>query len=61
MAELTPQHDAVLALLDWLPEDAEVDAALVAGLLSIPEVEALRLLGELEAEGCLASAVSPLQ
>src|SRR5262245_20690947 len=37
-----PAHDAVLALLDWLPEDRDADAALVAELLRIPEVEAAR-------------------
>jgi len=56
-----PGAHAVLALLDWLPEDAEADAALVAELLGMPEAEALRLLEEMEAAGCLASAVSPLQ
>jgi hypothetical protein len=37
MATLTPGHDAVLALIDWLPEDAEADTELVAELLRIPE------------------------
>jgi hypothetical protein len=32
---LTPAHDAVLAVLDWLPADTEADAALVADLLVI--------------------------
>jgi len=61
MAVLTPSHDAVLALLDWLPEDVEADAELVADLLRIPEGEALRLLDELEAAGCLASATGTRQ
>jgi hypothetical protein len=26
MATLTPAHDAVLALIDWLPEGVEADA-----------------------------------
>jgi DNA-binding IclR family transcriptional regulator len=61
MAVLSPAHDAVLALLDWLPEDVEADAELVADLLRIPEGEALRLLDELEAAGCLTSATGPTQ
>lgn len=61
MPVLTPAHDAVLALLDWLPEDAEPTAELVAGLLRIPEAEAARLLEDLEAAGCVASATGPLQ
>jgi DNA-binding IclR family transcriptional regulator len=61
MAPLTLAHDAVLALIDWLPEDVEADAELVADLLRIPEDEALRLLDELEAAGCLASATGPTQ
>jgi DNA-binding IclR family transcriptional regulator len=61
MAALTPAHDAVLALLDWLPEDRDADAALVAELLRIPEAEAARLLEELEATGCLESATGPRQ
>jgi DNA-binding IclR family transcriptional regulator len=58
---LTPVHDAVLALLDWLPEDVAPDAELVAELLDVPETEALRLLEELEAAGCLESATGPVQ
>ena len=58
---LTPVHDAVLALLDWLPEDVAPDAELVAELLDVPETEALRLLEELEAAGCLGSATGPVQ
>jgi hypothetical protein len=38
MAALTPGHDAVVALIDWLPEDVEVDAELVADLLRVPVV-----------------------
>jgi DNA-binding IclR family transcriptional regulator len=54
--DLTPAHDAVLELLAWLPEDAEPTAELVARLLRIPETEAARLLDDLEAAGCVASA-----
>jgi hypothetical protein len=36
MAALTSAHDAVLALLDWLPEDVEADAVLIADPL-LPE------------------------
>jgi hypothetical protein len=61
MAALTPAHDAVLAPLDWLPEDVEADAKVVADLLGIPEPEAARLLDELEAAGDIASATGPLQ
>jgi DNA-binding IclR family transcriptional regulator len=61
MAALTPAHDAVLALIDWLPEDVEVDAELVADLLRLPEAEAARLLDELEAAGDIASATGPVQ
>ena len=61
MAALTPAHDAVLALLDWLPEDVEADAEVVGDLLGIPEAEAARLLDELEAAGDIASATGPLQ
>jgi DNA-binding IclR family transcriptional regulator len=61
MAVLTPAHDAVLALLDWLPEDVEADAQVVAGLLGIPEAEAARLLDELETAGDLVSATGALQ
>jgi hypothetical protein len=61
MAALTPAHDAVLALIDWLPEDVEVDAELVADLLRLPEAEAARLLDELEVAGDIASATGPLQ
>ena len=61
MAALTPAHDAVLALLDWLPEDVEADAEVVGDLLGIPEAEAARLVDELEAAGDIASATGPLQ
>jgi hypothetical protein len=61
MAALTSAHDTVLALLDWLPKDVDADAELVADLLRIPEVEAARLLDELEEAGCLTSATGPLQ
>jgi hypothetical protein len=58
---LTPAHDAVLALLDWPPEDAEPTAELVADLPASPEAEAARLLEGLEAAGCVASATGSLQ
>jgi DNA-binding IclR family transcriptional regulator len=51
----------VLALLDWLPADTDPTAELVAELLAIPEAEAARLLDDLEAAGCVASATGPLQ
>lgn len=54
-------NDAVLALLDWLPEDVAPDAELIAELLNVPEAEALRLLEELEVAGCLESATGPVQ
>jgi predicted ArsR family transcriptional regulator len=61
MAVLTPAHDAVFALIDWLPENVEADAKVVADLLGIPEAAAARLLDELEAAGDIASATGPLQ
>jgi hypothetical protein len=33
----TPAHDAVLAVLDWMPGDTAADAALVVALLAMPE------------------------
>jgi DNA-binding IclR family transcriptional regulator len=57
----TPAHDAVLGVLDSLPEDCEADAELVAQLLGWPEPEVARLLDELEAAGDLTSAVGPRQ
>jgi DNA-binding IclR family transcriptional regulator len=59
--ELTPAHDAVLAVIDWLPDGVAADAALVAKLLDVPEAEAARLLDQLEAAGCVASATGPVQ
>jgi DNA-binding IclR family transcriptional regulator len=59
--DLTSAHDAVLALLDWLPEDVVADAALVAELLGVPETAAARLLDDLEAAGCVESAIGPVQ
>ena len=56
-----PAHDAVLALVAWLPEEAEADAVLIAHLLGVPETEAAKLLDELEAAGCIASATAPVQ
>ena len=38
---------AVLARIDWVHEDVEADAKVVADLLRIPEAEAARLLDEL--------------
>jgi DNA-binding IclR family transcriptional regulator len=61
MVVLTDTHHAVLALLDWLPDDVEADAEVVADLLGIPEAETARLLDELEAAGDIASATGPLQ
>jgi len=61
MVALTPAHDAVLARLDWLPEDIAADAELVAHLLGVAEAEAARLLDELEAAGDIAGAIGPLQ
>jgi hypothetical protein len=61
VAALTPAHDAVLAVLDWLPDDVEADAAVVAQVLAIPEAEAVQFLEELEAAGCIASATGPVQ
>jgi DNA-binding IclR family transcriptional regulator len=58
---LTPAHDAVLAVLDWLSEHAEADTALVAELLRIPEAEAARLLADLEAAGSVEGATVPVQ
>jgi hypothetical protein len=57
----TPAHAAVLALLDQLPADADVDAELVAAVLAWPVRTALRVLEELEAAGDLTSAVGPRQ
>lgn len=58
---VTPAHDAILALLDRLPEDVDADTALVAELLRVPEAEAARLLDEIEAAGDLTSATGPVQ
>jgi hypothetical protein len=58
---LTPAHDAVLAILDWLPVETMADAALVAALLAMPEADAAWLLDELEQAGCVASATGPVQ
>ena len=61
MATLTPTHDAVLAVLDWLPVETVADAALVAALLAMPEADAAWLLDELEEGGCIARATRPAQ
>jgi hypothetical protein len=58
---LTPAHDAVLAILDWLPVETVADAALVAALLAMPEGDAAWLLDELGEAGCVASAKGPVQ
>jgi len=58
---LTPAHDAVLALLDWLPADTDPTGEPVAELLAISEAGAARLLDDLEAAGCVASATGSLQ
>jgi hypothetical protein len=57
---LTPAHDAVLALLDGLPEDVEANAGLVAGLLGVPQAEGAPLLDKLAAAGDVASATGHL-
>jgi len=56
-----PAHDAVLAVLDWLPVETVADAALVAALLAMPEADAAWLLDELEEDGCIARAARPIQ
>lgn len=61
MPTLTPAHDAVLAILDWLPVDAVADAALVAQVFAIPDAEEARLLDELEAADGVTSAKGPVQ
>ena len=58
---LTPAHDAVLAILDWLPVATVADAALVAALLAMPEADAAWLLDDWEEAGCGASAKGPVQ
>jgi hypothetical protein len=58
---LTPAHDAVLAILDWLPVETMADAALLAALLAMPEADAAWLLDELEEAGSVASATGPVQ
>jgi hypothetical protein len=61
VSTLTPAHDAVLAILDWLPVETVADAALVAALLAMPEGDAAWLLDELGEAGCVASAKGPVQ
>ena len=61
MPDLTSAHEAVLALLDALPAGSVVDAEEVADLLDVSEAEATRLLDELEAAGCVTSALAPMQ
>jgi hypothetical protein len=50
-------RDAILAVLDWLPEECDADATRVAQLLGWPEPEVAGLLDDLEAAGDLTSAV----
>jgi hypothetical protein len=61
MRLLTPHHDAILALFDWLPGGIEADAVLVANLLDVPETDAAQLLDELETAECITSATGPVQ
>ena len=61
MATLTPTHDAVLAVLDWLPVEMVADAAVAAALLAMPEADAAWLLDGLAAAACVASATGPVQ
>jgi hypothetical protein len=56
---LTPAHDAVLAILDWLPMETMADAALFAALLAMPEADAAWILDGLEAAAWVASATGP--
>ena len=58
MPTLTPAHDAVLAILDWLLVETVADAALVAALLAMPEADAAWLLDGLEAAGNFWGAAS---
>jgi hypothetical protein len=57
VSALTSTHDAVLAVLDWMPRDIVADVAPVAPLLAIPEEDAARLLDELEEAGWIASVI----
>jgi hypothetical protein len=59
MVALTPAHDAVLALVDWLPADRDVDAALVAELLRIPKIGPTNGVFALRAYQPLACRVYP--
>lgn len=61
MPILGPAHYAVLTVLDSLPKGTPIDPLLVAWLLEMPDVEAARLLDELEALGYLVRAVGPVQ
>ena len=54
---LTLAHDAVLAVVELLPEGMPASAVLVARAMGISEAAAERLLDELEAAGCLVSAI----
>ena len=58
---LTDEHDLVLAALAVLSPDVDADAALVAALIRWPESVVARLLADLEAAGCVASATGPPQ
>jgi hypothetical protein len=54
---LTLAHDAVLAVVELPPEGMPASAVLVARAMGISEAVAERLLDELEAAGCLVSAI----
>ena len=58
---LTLAHDAVLAVVELLPEGMPASAVLVARAMGISEAAAERLLDELEAAGCLVSAIGRVQ
>ena len=58
---LADADNAVLAMLGRLPADVDADAALVATSLRWPEPAVARLLDELEAAGCVASASGSTQ
>jgi hypothetical protein len=61
VAALTLAHDAVLAVVELLPEGMPASAVLVARAVGISEGAAERLLDELEAAGCLVSAIGRMQ
>ena len=61
MPALTLAHDAALAVVELLPEGMPASAVLVARAMGISEAAAERLLEELEATGCLVSAIGRVQ